>query len=589
MRKKNGKKNAKKLWMPIVLGFAVLYLVIMGLATWLMGLKFAEEFRDNLFRALSSMQQWIESNEQEEGRFETYTQEMREGYYTYLTAVDLPAVSDGQFQRFSAGIYGTDGKLLSKTGDVIGNTAASEETGYRTAYQYDSLDFLDGSAKEDLAVYVREYYERVSDEPPKYRILLRENKNTKEPWGIYVQEVLWKAGSGQDGRPYVDSYTDSSYSYSTGTEVYRQVGSEIVWEWERPGIEEAGISECREVYLHFPYLIYGGYDRWKQWSENVFLQGFSEQIEIDEETMGGSLWSRYVELFEEKKLIQTEESLRAPVYPGDGEGPICYVEVRAENHPWFAALDYLKYVYLFGFVLMLACMAVIIHVTRKTCEQQAALEEMRRDFTNAMAHELKTPLGIIRGFAENLQEHNMEEKRDYYLEQIVGQTEEMDKLVAQMIALSRMDSENLKLKKETLSMKELMQEQLGRFAPMLEEKHLRVEYDCSTDFCVEGDREYLSKAVWNLLSNAICYNLPDGCIRIRTEDSGCSIENTGFPMSEEELAHAGDMFYRGDVSLGSGEKHMGLGLYLTGKILELHRLRFSIENVPDGVRVTVKR
>ena len=77
----------------------------------------------------------------------------------------------------------------------------------------------------------------------------------------------------------------------------------------------------------------------------------------------------------------------------------------------------------------------MIHAFRKAADRQARLEETRRDFTNAMAHELKTPLGVIRNFSENLLEHNMEEKRDYYLTQIIGQTEEMDQMVLKMMML----------------------------------------------------------------------------------------------------------------------------------------------------------
>ncbi len=124
-----------------------------------------------------------------------------------------------------------------------------------------------------------------------------------------------------------------------------------------------------------------------------------------------------------------------------------------------------------------------------------------------MAHELKTPLGIIRNFAENLQERCREEKRDYYLEQIVGQTEEMDRLVEEMLLVSKMESEKFTLHTESLSMLELIQEQLSRLEPLAAEKGILTEIREGQDFVIKGDRNYLSIGIWNLLSNAVVYNV----------------------------------------------------------------------------------
>ena len=255
-----------------------------------------------------------------------------------------------------------------------------------------------------------------------------------------------------------------------------------------------------------------------------------------------------------------------------------------EEKLWLAAIDYMKYVFFAGLILALICIAWIIHVFNETYDRQTALEETRRDITNAMAHELKTPLGIIRNFAENLIEHNMEEKREYYLSNIIGQTEEMDHLVAEMIEIAKLDSEELALKREPVSFLELIQGQMERFRPVIEEKNLEVQYLAEADFQIDGDKEYLEKAVWNLLSNAIDYNVPDGKILVNVSKSQCSIENTGTPLTKEQLLHAFDLFYTCDRSRSKKEKHMGLGLFLAKKILAIHGVELVIENVAYGVK-----
>ena len=260
-----------------------------------------------------------------------------------------------------------------------------------------------------------------------------------------------------------------------------------------------------------------------------------------------------------------------------------------ESRPWLAAVDYMKYVYLAGAVLTAACMLAVIGMMNKVYARQAALEETRRDFTNAMAHELKTPLGVIRNFAENLLEHHKEEKRDYYLSQIIGQTEEMDRLVGEMIEVSKLDSEKLVLAKEEVSFLALLQEELERFAPMIEEKKIQVEFPVQKeDFLVQGDRNYLAKAVWNLLVNAVDYNREGGKIFIKVDKEQCVIENSGEAMGEEALLHAFDLFYTSDKSRTGKDGHMGMGLYLAKKILELHHLKLVLSNVEGGVRVVIK-
>ena len=215
----------------------------------------------------------------------------------------------------------------------------------------------------------------------------------------------------------------------------------------------------------------------------------------------------------------------------------------------------------------------------------AEMNEKQRQLLGSLAHELKTPLGIIRNFAENLLEHTMEEKRDYYLTQIVGQTEEMDRLAGEMILVSRMDSENLMLQRETVSFDELIWEQLNRLKPVIEEKKLEVGLQKEQDFRVEGDKDYLAKAVRNLLSNAAAYNVPEGRILITLKEKSCAIENTGFPLSEEQLKRSFELFYSGNKSQDG--KHMGMGLYLAEKIFSRHGLSIALENTKIRVKSTV--
>lgn len=411
-----------------------------------------------------------------------------------------------------------------------------------------------------------------------------------------MQEVTWNLS--ENSVTFIDPLTESGYSWNIDGNNFREIGSRIVWEWTSPDVsaEELEQSRLEEVQVIFPYCLSGGEEKWQEWSDSAYLHDFEEHLYIEEDDNGESYFLKYFEFTQDSYPFSGQERLVIPVQSDrilDGAyystDILCYLELRMECHPWLAAMDYMKYIYLAGLVLMVICAGEIIYVTNQTYRKQELLEETRKDFTNAMAHELKTPLGIIRGFAENLQEWTMEEKRDYYVEQIIRQTEEMDHLVAEMITVSRLDSGQLVLRKEPVSFAEIFREQLERFSPVIEEKRIRIQWRCEKDFLVEGDRGYLEKAVWNILSNAVAYNVPDGSIRIITEKNGCTVENTGFSMTEEELSRAFEIFYSGDESRSKVEKHMGMGLFLTRKILELHGLKICLENTEEGVRTMIQR
>ncbi len=359
-----------------------------------------------------------------------------------------------------------------------------------------------------------------------------------------------------------------------------------MWQWINPDIEEAVLETGNvfSTYLTFPFLssYMGSYDSWKQWNRSEYLQGIPEQGEFSWE---GVIDGPPLVVDSDGWYYRGKYQLQVGMV-GD---PFSYMEIRMESRPWMAAIDYMKYVYLAGLALTLVCMAKIVVAFGKAYEKQEALEEARRDFTNAIAHELKTPLGVIRNFAENLMEHNMEEKREYYLDQIIGQTEEMDQLVVKMIEVSKLDSGELILDKEAVGFSQLVREQMERFQPMIQERHLHVQIHAEEEFQVKGDREYLSKAVWNLLGNAVEYNVDGGRIEIKTQKEQCIIENTGKPMGEEELRRAFELFYSGDKNRNRRDGHMGMGLFLARKILGLHGLKLDLQNVDDGMRAVISR
>lgn len=603
---KRNLKRKKKFGKPVMIVFGALYLVMMALATLLVKERIKDEYLRTFEEAAVSIQKKADAlgaadgeSGQEGMETKKWEDKKRIEFYQNLVNEYFRSSANPELM-ISAAVYDENKKLMAKSCDLIGDTMYTADTSGNRYGPYILDDYLTFEQKEKLARYHWESMQSTEDYtlPEKYRILIRTSSDGQELYGIYVQELTWREEEGKENPEdqYVDPLMDSVVMSTTGIKVdyatgaengeekeFRETDSKIVWEWANPDVGDGQWrnGEIRTTAVEFPYM--GSYERWHRWSSSGFLHGFSDEgyfsWDEGEEDPGLALYP------EQRKFYL---GARYQLKIGLINDPSAYLDIRMEESPWFAAFDYMKYLYLTGLVLTSVCTFLVIIIFEKAYERQTALEEMRRDFTNAIAHELKTPLGVIRNFSENLIEHNMEEKRDYYLTQIIGQTEEMDHLAAEMIEISKLDSEKLVLRKEPVSFGELIREQMERFELPADEKNLQIEYREEVDFRVDGDREYLAKAIWNLLSNAVEYNVPDGRILIRTEAKCCSIENTGKPIEEEQLLHAFDLFYTGNKSRGREGKHMGLGLFLAKKILNLHNLSLTIENTDEGIRAVIK-
>lgn len=330
-------------------------------------------------------------------------------------------------------------------------------------------------------------------------------------------------------------------------------------------------------------LLEFGKEYYEKWVNDSFLQEYPEYSKSHSDVESARTLSG-LEVNDEVALTLFIVNPDSETYAGSYT-----MMIRSTSHPLIAALDYLKYIYLIGFLLMALCIFAVSYSVNRTYKKRKLLSETKRDFTNAVAHELKTPLGIIRNFTENLLEHTQDEKEAYYLEQIVKQTETMKEMSQEMIYISKLDSEQLKLKKKSVSFLTLIEEQYEKLEPLADEKNLEIRYRPDEEFVAYGDKIYLEKAVWNILSNAIVYNRRDGFITIRMSSDACSIENTGAPISKAALPHVFDMFFTSDESRNSKDKHLGLGLYLVKRILDLHHLKVSIENTDIGVKVNIRK
>lgn len=556
----------------IVFGFLVLYLTSMCFSTLVVKESFEEKYR-NSFESFGTKIRMELNNINVSNLEDQYFKNV----VSYLITSELNPNhgyyggngDNEKYQQMSCTVYN------KKTGEKIAQSGVLVTDGLSYTAKHEMVC----TAYNIQGILSIEELNRVVEYKAEMEEIFR-----KQTYPKYLYNMLVDVESGELLQlDFIEKIWDTSLDGGIYTWNKSEVKDiELLLRWQNPNVN----SEDRETTwasyavaeYDFPIIVpylHRGFEAWEQWYDNSFLQGFPERF------------GRNSKAIERDYLGNINEEMEYELHLGD-DTYYC-VLVRQTSNPWLAAVDYMKYVYLVGFILMLACMLKVLYTTEKTYRERAKLEETRRDFTNAIAHELKTPLGVIRGFSENLKENTNEDKREYYLDQIVGQTERMDEMVKEMIYISKLDSDKFVLDKKEVSIKELIEEALESLSIYIEEKHLQISYEGLSDKVIQGDSQYLKKAIWNLVSNAVEYNRQNGRVEIIFEESAVKIRNTGNQIPEEDLPYVFDMFYTGNKSRTSGESHLGLGLYLAKKIFDLHGLRVSIGNIEDGVDVTITR
>lgn len=219
-------------------------------------------------------------------------------------------------------------------------------------------------------------------------------------------------------------------------------------------------------------------------------------------------------------------------------------------------------------------------------EKERQLENTRKEFISGVSHELKTPLSVIRSFAEGIQD-GVSKDTTYYTDVILEETDKMNRLIVEMLELAKLESGTYKLEIDTFSIGELIHQVYTKLSFSIEEKNLQVNMDVDSNILVQANHSRIEQVVVNLLSNAIRYT-PDGeQVQIRLlEDEDkvkIEIENNGTPIPEESLNRIWDRFYRLDASRSRHTGGTGLGLSIVKNILDLHHANYGVYNKEDGV------
>jgi signal transduction histidine kinase len=203
------------------------------------------------------------------------------------------------------------------------------------------------------------------------------------------------------------------------------------------------------------------------------------------------------------------------------------------------------------------------------------LENLRKDFINQFTHEMKTPLGIINGYSELIDETDNDEEREKYLNIINRETTKINELIQSMLRLSRLEAGKVILQEEILDLEDLITEVVDEYEILYMQKKIQVEIIVK-DKKICADKIQIKTVIHNFLSNAIKHTYENGKIVI-TIDRGLFIYNDGKQITDDQIEKIWYTFVTHDCE-GSG-----LGLAICQSILELHHFNYGVHNKENGV------
>ena len=225
-----------------------------------------------------------------------------------------------------------------------------------------------------------------------------------------------------------------------------------------------------------------------------------------------------------------------------------------------------------GTFLFFLTVGIILSITLwQVMKTQIREEEKRREVTRALAHDIKTPLFIIEGYAQNLMENLNTEKREHYAARIIERASEVNSVVHRMLDFTKLDSGALYRNDERFDVSGLLDEAVSRFRDTPHWNHLFIEKEETVIF---ADRELFQSVFTNLIDNAVRYATPYSEIRIMLKNKIFSISNACLDLSQEDICHLTEPYFRKDQSRKSDGN--GLGLAIVKSILDLYRIKLSI-------------
>lgn len=227
---------------------------------------------------------------------------------------------------------------------------------------------------------------------------------------------------------------------------------------------------------------------------------------------------------------------------------------------------------------------------KKDIDIKIEQERIRRQFVSDVSHELKTPITIIKSYSEALLDGIGD--KEYYLEGINEESSKMQKMVEELLELSRLESDATNFIFEPINLNHLTWYNIKKFDPIAEKYNRTIRFHSGVDEIeIEGDKDQIDRVVKNLIMNALVYSTGefiDVTLKVHNHKALLEVYNKSKAIPKDEMLRIWDRFYKIDKSRNRKKSGSGLGLAIVKNIVEKHGGEYGVDSIKGGLNFWVK-
>lgn len=219
----------------------------------------------------------------------------------------------------------------------------------------------------------------------------------------------------------------------------------------------------------------------------------------------------------------------------------------------------------------------------KNLENLEREKQIRQEFFTNASHELKTPLTSIRGYSELLRQHAITDpdQIDYCLDCVLKESDHMTKLINDILTISKLEAKDYVVQKSHIKLKDLLENVLNSLSVQAKAMNLDIDASCE-NVTVYANLDHIQGILYNLISNAIKYNKPNGKIIIiikeRLDNILIKVMDTGIGISKEDQEKVFQRFYRVDKQRSKIVAGTGIGLAIVKHIVQFYNGSISLKS-----------
>ena len=222
-------------------------------------------------------------------------------------------------------------------------------------------------------------------------------------------------------------------------------------------------------------------------------------------------------------------------------------------------------------------------LTRASIELEKS-DMMQKDLIANVSHDLRTPLTMIKSYAEMIKDisGNNPEKREAHLNVIIEETDRLNTLVGDLLTISRMQSGKMTLNPGSFNITDAANSILNTYRIMEDSEGYHFELNSPARFIVNGDEDKIKQVISNLVTNAMKFCGEDKTVIVTLKKRGrmvlCRVEDHGIGIAPSELGHVWERYYKSSSNMVRSAEGSGLGLSIVKEILTLHKVDFGIDS-----------